>query len=1060
MGSLTFRVLLLTPLSLFTMAAVIRAADVAAENVEFGKSVFPILQRACIECHGSEKQEGDLRLDRRQDAFDSGMLVPGQPDESELLRRVMLPRNHEEVMPARGEPLSRRDILTLRNWIQQGAVWPEDWEAGRHWSYVAPARPSQPEVSDPAWPKTGVDPFLLRRLDEEGLRPSPPAAPETLVRRVFLDLIGLPPSPAEVQRFVADPSDVAYRRLVDDLLRRPQFGERWARPWLDLARYADSHGFQRDDLRDIWAYRDWVIQALNDDMPFDQFTIEQVAGDLLPDATESQKIASGFHRCAPTNVEAGSLPEETRVEQVIDRVNTTGAVWLGSTLECAQCHDHKYDPFTMVDYYGLLAYFNSTEPEAERTNPKVPSSIAFRGPTMPLSNPRNDAQRTELQDHLNRVQASRMQRRQQLDAELETWAKNLSSVTRDAPQTQVLRILDFESQGATDSFELLEDGSVLLVGDDPADNDVYTIRVRAESAGIRALRLDVLTYDSLPGKGPGRGDGQRSNFVLNEFTVTRGRSTPGDTDAAPGKADGVPTDKDAASDHADEPQGAEAGERLKFSSATADFSQQKWDVSGAIDGDPKTGWAIAPRFGQSHWAVFVLASPLDASAGEEWTVRLTQQFGSARTIGRLRLSSVTGNPLGDGIPAAVAECVAKPPETWNVAERQRLLDYRVEQDPQAIQLGRDETRLQREIEKLAADTTLVMVELDKPRPSAVFERGDYRRLGASVEPRTPAFLHQQPDGPANRLTLARWLADPANPLVARVTVNRWWAELFGQGLVPTVEDFGIKGDPPSHPELLDWLAVEFVENGWSMKHMLRQMVLSATYRQSSHSTAEMLERDDLNRLLARGPRMRMDAETIRDNALSIAGLLSLKQFGPPIRPYQPDGIWTKVGGKAYDYVVSPGEDQYRRGIYVVLKRGAPYPSFVNFDASARLACTVKRSRTNTPLQALTLLNDPVYVEAALAFARRIVTERPTSDLDSQLDYAFQLCTARRPTEFERDALRQLLEDQEQSQAEDPQGTDKLLGSIKPPPGVTRPRLAAWYAVATALLNLHETINKE
>lgn len=757
--------------------------------VNFASDVFPILQRSCLECHGPKKQEASLRLDQPTAMWESEVVVAGDPDASELIRRIALPRHHEELMPAVGEPLSSAQIQILRQWIADGAVWPENFVAAKHWAYEIPVRAELPASGDDSWSRSPIDTFVLRRIKGSGLQPSPVAEPETLVRRLFFDLIGLPPTPLEVEAFMHDPSDTRYGQLVDDLLLRAQFGEKWARPWLDLARYSDSHGFQRDDLRDNWAWRDWVIRALNDDMPFDQFTIEQIAGDLLPAATESQKIATGFHRCAATNVEAGSLPEETRAEQLIDRVNTTATVWLGTTLECAQCHDHKFDPFTQVDYYRLLAFFNNTAIEADRTNPKQPSSIAFQGPSMVIANPERDRQRETLQVKLRELE---------LEADARQLKKQIAAVKKD-------------------------------------------------------------------------------------------------------------------------------------------------------------------------------------------------------------------------------------------------------------------------MEKLTPETTLVMIEQDSPRPAFVFTRGDYRQRGADVQPGTPAILHRlsasQPADPPNRLTLAKWLVDPSNPLVARVTVNRWWLEIFGQGLATTPEDFGIKGEQPSHLELLDWLAVEFMEHNWSMKHVLRTIVLSSTYRQSSHIPPERADADDQNRMLARGPRFRLNAEAIRDNALAISGLLDLQQFGPPIRPAQPDGLWAKVGGQQYDYVVSAGTEKYRRGIYVVLKRSAPYPSFVNFDASARLACTVRRSRTNTPLQALTLLNDPVYVEAARALARRVLKEKSETDVAGQIEFAFQLCTSRVPTQEEREMLHRLLDAQSLAFEQRVEDANRIAGDAAAELKIKSHELAAWYSMAAVLLNLHETITK-
>jgi len=994
--------------------------------IDFSREIYPVLQRACIECHGVDKQEGGLRLDLRDEVFSSGIIEAGDPDESELLRRISLPRTDDEVMPAIGDPLSRRHVAALRTWIKQGAPWPEDFTAGKHWSYVAPRMPVPPQVANPHWIKSPIDRFVVRRLSKEGMMPSPRASTEKLVRRVYLDLIGLPPTPAEVNAFLADDSENRYEQLVDKLLARPQFGERWARPWLDLARYADSHGFQKDDLREHWAYRDWVIRALNDDMPFDQFTIEQIAGDLIPNATEAHRIATGFHRCTPSNVEAGSLPEETRIEQVIDRVNTTGAVWLGTTLECCQCHDHKYDPFSQKDYYKLLAFYNNTEQEADRTSPKEPSSIQFNGPSMDLSDPQRDALQADLQQQLNVANRRNDNFRKKLEVDLENWVTDLVPTSGKAPQTHVLDITHFESEGVTDSFEKLEDGSVLLVGGDPPDTDVYTVHAAADLSGIRKFRLDVLQHESLPGEGPGRGDPKRRNFVLNEFSAELRLLEPANAQLAePGP-----------------------GKGLVFSSAKASFSQKNWDVSGALKTSHKFGWAISPQFDRAHWAEFTLADPLDLPKNSELVFKLVQKWGNSRSIGRFRISAFTGSGDGLSIPGDVLKLAKKDPATWTKRERVKLIDFRAKRSEHHSRWVREISELKKRSKKNAPETTLVMIELEKPRISNVFQRGNYQSPGEEVEPGTPEVLHTLPEGPKNRLTLAHWLVSPENPLVARVAVNRLWAELFGQGIVTTVEDFGIKGEPPTHPDLLDWLAVRFVEDGWSVKKLLRAIVLSATYQQSSHVSDELLEMDDRNRMLARGPRLRMDAEMIRDNALSIAGLLDLTQYGQPIRPYQPDGIWIKTGGKSYQYGVSPGSQKHRRGVYVILKRGSPYPSFVNFDATARLACTVKRSRTNTPLQALTLLNDPVYVEAADSLAKRVLSEKNDELLDAKLDFAFQLCTARIPTKQERETLQDLYVGQ--------------LNARRDTAGANNndAELAAWQSVATVLLNLHETITKD
>lgn len=998
---------------------------VFGNEYDFTQDVYLVFQRSCFECHGPERQEADLRLDTADAVKRSGLLSESDPGRSELIRRIRLPRGHDEVMPAIGDPLLPTEVQRLEAWVAHGGKWPPDFAAPPHWSYLPPTAPPLPpraELSNPDWPKQPLDHFVARRLQAAKLQPSPPASPAALVRRVFLDVIGLPPTPAEVKAFVANPSDEAYAALVDDLLSRPQFGERWARPWLDLARYADSHGFQRDNFRDVWPYRDWVIRSLNQDMPFDQFTIEQLAGDLLPQPTEQQRIATGFHRCTPTNVEAGSLPEETRTEQVIDRVNTTAAVWLGTTLECAQCHDHKYDPFTSKEYYQLLAFFDSTELEADRANPKQASSIKFLGPYMPISHAPTDRKREAIEADIKSLEDKLAERSRQLAKDLADWAAAAAEREQDAPREHPLKVTLFKAESG-DPHEILDDQSVLLPGL-ATGVDVYKVELTLPPAlQLSALKIEALRHDRLPGKGPGRGDPQRRNFILSEFSASSG------------------------------------GQPLKFVSAVADFSQERWNVSKTIDGDERTGWAVSPQFDRGHWARFELESKLDTTKSSSLKLRISQQYGTGRTIGRIRFSAVTGDLRKGALPATVAKAIRVAAKEWSPQDRKAILDYRLGLDADARRWQADLNKRRKELKDVAPAQTLVMNELQEPRETRVYVRGDYRNPGERVQPGAPAALHVMPKGPANRLTLARWLVSRDNPLTARVTVNRWWAELFGEGIVRTLEDFGVKGERPTHPALLDHLAVSFMDHGWSMKRTLRTILLSATYRQSSRVTSMLREMDPANRLLARGPRFRLDAEMIRDNALAISGLLSLKPFGPPIRPYQPPGIWSKVGGTNYSYKTSPGNERHRRGIYVVLKRGAPYPSFINFDGSARLACTVQRSRTNTPLQALTLLNDPVYVEAAKALALRMVDEANSNDIDARIAYGFRLCTARLPQEGELHVLRRLYDEQLAALRDDDARAAALVDDVSLPADVPTQEFAAWYGVATTLLNLHETITK-
>ena len=999
----------------------------SAGAVDFAREVYPALQRACFECHGPDHQKAELRLDTGA-AVKHKSIIAGKPDESDLIRRVSLPKEDKEAMPRRGERLSQAEITHLKAWIAAGAQWPEQISTAKHWSYVKPVRPALPEVKDQAWCRTEIDRFILTRLEKEGVMPAPEASPAALIRRLSLDLTGLPPSIEEVVAFEkacgeveksrsGDDSNLytspplashipakAYENLVDRLLASKEFGVRWARPWLDLARYADSHGFQRDDLRSVWGYRDWVVNALNADMPFDQFTIEQVAGDLLPQATPQQIIATGFHRCTPTNVEAGTEPEESRINQVIDRVNTTGAVWLGTTLECAQCHNHKYDPFTQRDYYGLLSYFNNTEKEAERTNPKTPGSIQFKGVAYAMPDAKHEAQRTSLTQQMKVLETQITARESELALLKDKPASVSQAVT-------VLSPASFHTE-AGNEHDLQPDGSLLIIGD-AADKDAYTFEAALPAGPLSAVMIEALTHDSIPGDGPGRGHEDRPNFVVDKLSVTL--TTP-DGQARP----------------------------LSFGDAFASFSQKGFDVRSLIGKAEGKGWAIMPKFHQPHWAAFALTQPISIAPGSKLTLVMDQRYGGARVMGCLRVSAISGE-----VAAALPEPVKDEPEVEVVNAKRKgkkakapaALAPRFSRDPQLGKLQRQHAALQKELAALKPASTEVMRELPNPRMTTIFKRGVYTDPGEAVQPGTPAIIEARTEG-ANRLALARWLVSKDNPLTARVTVNRWWAELFGQGIVTTVEDFGIKGAPPTHPELLDWLAVEFMQHGWSMKQVLKQIVMSATYRQASEGQRAKSEAADayaLSPLLyAQGPRFRMDAEMIRDNALSIAGLINLKQGGEPIRPPQPEGLWQKVGGQQYKYEVSPGAEQHRRGLYVVLKRGSPYPSFTTFDAGPRMACVVKRSRSNTPLQALTLLNDPVYVEAAKAFASRIVKDQPDASLDARIQHAFRIALSRAPSAHETMVLKQLWE------AQMTESKDKS---------------AAWYAVASTLMNLDETITK-
>jgi hypothetical protein len=995
----------------------------AQDPVDFDRDVRPILDARCLKCHGPEKRKGGLLLTGRKAALqlgDSGLpaLVAGKPQESQIFLRATS-TDPDRRMPPSGKALSEAEIGLLRRWIESGAPWGAEAPREKHWAYVKPVRPAVPAVRDGAWPVHDLDRFILERLEAEGLRPAPPTDRARLIRRVSLDLIGLPPSVEEVDAFVADRSPDAVEKVVDRLLASPRFGEHWARHWLDLGRYADSNGFQADQFRDSWAFRDWVIDAMNADMPFDRFTIEQIAGDLLSNPTPAQRVATGFHRATTCNVEAGVDPEENRVNQVIDRVNTTATVWLGTTLECAQCHNHKFDPFTQADYYRLFAYFNGTPLEVKQ---RAGVTFDFVGPTMTL--PMAPERRAEWEGLQRRLEGLERERAKRPSPAQDGWKELVERLRRDKPKWHVLEVGPIESTGGED-FAPQEDGSVLVGGRVPGSS-TYTVTVPTTLERITAFKIETLTHSTLPGNGPGRGDDQRPNFILSEFAVS-----------------------------------TSDGAAVEFHSAKADYSQPNWEVDKAIDGDQKTGWAIAEQFALPHWAAFRLKAPLSGGPGTTLVFTLDQNYGRGRTIGRFRLSALTGSAEAVDLSTDVVKALLK--ERASPKEVEDLRKQFPSVDAETRKLDESIGAVKREIERIQPPTTLVMVEMGMPRTTNLLKRGNFLDKGAEVRPGVPEALPAlPPNAPPNRLGLARWLVDRENPLVARVTVNRWWSQIFGHGLVRTPEDFGIQGEKPTHPKLLDWLAVEFMDSGWSMKSLLRKIVTSATYRQSSRIPPALLEKDPLNLLYARGPRVRMAAESIRDSALAASGLLSARMGGPPVMPYQPPGLWRTVGRNEPKWIESSGEDRYRRGVFVVWRRAAPYPSFVNFDASDRASCVVERPRTNTPLQALTLLNDPAFVEMTLALAGRILAAPGASTDEARAEYGFRLCLSRPPTDAERAALAEAYRRERDRFAREPLLARELIAAVKrwqPPQGSDPVALAAWFSVANVLLNLDETITK-
>lgn len=947
------------------------ASAFAAEPVQFSRDVLPILSAKCFACHGPDEHErqADLRLDIEKEAKRSrdggAAVVPGSPEKSSLLARVAS-TDPDLVMPPpkAKKTLTAEQIEILRRWIADGAAWQ------RHWSFEPVIRPAG-----------SLDDLVRAPLSLKGLALRPPAAPQSLVRRLSLDLIGLPPTPEEADAFARDPSPAAYERLVDQLLARSQFGEHWARMWLDLARYADTKGYEKDLGRTMWPWRDWVVDSLNADMPLPQFTIEQLAGDLLPNGTESQRIATAFHRNTMANDEGGTDDEEFRTIAIKDRVDTTVQVWMGLTMGCAKCHTHKYDPITHEDYYRFYALFNQTE-DADRFDD---------APRMPVLTVDQRAEQERLRTVVQTAEAS-VKRAVQADDELARSAERKWKVPEIHKATT--------ESGATLTAQA--DGALVAKGTLAAE-DVYTITLSLDAGRYTALRLEAIPTKFTDGQlGVGRKPAD-PNFVVSELVA--------------------------------EVVSEDAAVPLKLINPRTDFAQDGWPVAAAIDGDLKTGWAVSPRVREPHVAIFDLAEPLTVPDVTLLRVTLKQHYGDRLLLAHLRLSVSQADPA----------------------------ELSPRQESPATRQARDELaaaqKSQRDYENSLPQLPILReLAAGKQRVTRVHQRGNFLDPGAEVTPAVlSAFGPLPPEAPTNRLGMAQWLVSPENPLTPRVWANRVWARLFGLGIVETEEDFGALGTPPSNPKLLDWLAAEYRDNGWSLKRLIKAIVMSDAYRQASEVTPELQAADPRNVLLSRGARYRLSAEVIRDQALAVSGLLSLKQGGPPVMPPQPAGLWrsTYNGQK---WVDAEGENRYRRGLYTYLKRTTPYPSFMTFDAGSGEVCQVRRIRTNTPLQALVTLNDPVYFEAAAALAKRMVGSG--EDVEARAAYGLRLALVRPLAPEEAAPLMRLYEDARQSFARDPDAATALIKSGRGEAGSVPPAdFAAWIVTASVILNLDEFLSR-
>jgi hypothetical protein len=1134
----------------------------AAGRVDFAREIRPILSNNCFQCHGPDDKnrkgggEKGLRLDTAEGAFaafdGSVAVVAGKPEESAIWKRIHSVDSDEVMPPPKtGKKITEKEAALLKRWIEEGATY-----AG-HWAYTKPVRPEVPAAAHPEWNKNPVDRFLFSRLVAEGLKVSPEADRATLARRVALDLTGLPPTLAELEGFERDTSPEAYTRFVDQLLAKPAFGEHWARMWMDLARYADSAGYPSDPGRSIWAFRDYVIRSFNQNKPFDQFTVEQLAGDLLPDATEEQRIATAFHRNTMTNNEGGTSDEEFRNAAVIDRVNTTWSVWMGSSMACAQCHTHKFDPITHNEYFSFYALLNQTE-DADR-NDEAPLH-SFYLPEESEAKKGLEQKLAGLEERFKKPSADWTQGFTAWDSSfprLVQWSGPVPKAVRSLRGSSVL---------------IRENGSV-LVGAGDKGNDRYSVDLPLEERAWNAVKLETVADPQLPGGGashgtngafvldairatliPGGLPGSTARFVRVELTgATRplqiaelevyvgGRNvaqaasptaSPANGDAVAARAvDGRGTGEGTSLVTRGEKPGEfveldlggamrveklrltvpsvggyylggfkttlldekrkpvwtkiegdfreasvefepQDGTDLKFSAVYATAAAGAFELNAVASLKPKDpanrnkGWNVSNSV-KTQGLTLIFDKPLQSRPGDVLRVELDQQTRKKEQHLASFAIQLTGDPgveLAAAIPANLNAIAVIPVEKRTPQQTAQWQDFYVRNyAPEAKSDRESLAASKKELEELKPNTVPILRELppEKQRVTKVQLRGNFQNLGDEVKPGVPAVLPalKAADGSnPNRLDMAKWIVSPENPLTSRVLVNRFWEAIFGVGIVRTSEEFGAQGEMPIHPDLLDWLATEFIRSGWDMKGLLRQLVTSAAYRQSSFVTPEAQEKDPENRFLARGPRFRSSAEVLRDQALFAGGLLSSKLYGKPVRPPKPDMGLSTAFGRGNDWIPSTGEDRYRRAIYTEIRRNSPYPSFATFDAPNREVCTLRRGRTNTPLQALVTLNDPAFIEAAQALARRVLAEGG-ADRDQRIRRAYRLVLSRGPSELEQQRLGKLLEDAYQRFSADKERAVKMaVDPIGPlPTGADPVELAAWTALSNVLLNLDETL---
>jgi hypothetical protein len=1031
-------------LGVLLMATSGRAAEnPGGQRVSFNRDVRPILSDRCFACHGPDdaKRESGLRLDVASDAIadlSSGLraIVPGAAEESEILARI-LSTDPDVVMPPPhlGKPVTPAEAAILRRWIEEGA------EYQGHWAFTRVERPEVPAVRDAAWCRGPIDRFVLARLERAELSPNPEADRETLARRLALDLTGLPPEPADIDAFVADPAPDAYEQYVEKLLASEHFGERMALEWLDAARYADSNGFQADSSRSNWPWRDWVIRAFNTNMPFDQFTVKQLAGDLLPNATRDDIVATGFNRNHRLNGEGGLIAEEWLVETIVDRVETTGQTWLGLTVGCCRCHDHKYDPITQREFFSLYAFFNSV---AEKGILAENRGGGNSDPVLRLPDERQESELSRLRRVVDDAAATVQAEEAHVEPLAVAWAESVRSLFGDpASAWEPLEPLEIRSAGGA-TFRRLDDGSWIAEGADPP-SDTYEIEAALPEGTFGGLRIEVIPDPSFAGEG-GFARGGNGNVV-----VTR-------VEAELEKPDGTV-------------------EKIDLVRAAADYAQDGYDAPQVIAGkNKKKGWAIGghkqePGLRVPRHLAVMARRRLDVDENSRVVLRIRQESFDRHSIGRFRIAFASADPTllavdGFGLTGAVRAAIETPEERRTPEQKSALAKHyrgNVDGPIRRAEEARDAAKNSLQSYEESLPSAMVMRE-GTVRDSFVLIRGEYDKPGERVTASVPAFLPPLPAGvKPDRLGLAEWIISRDHPLTSRVWVNRQWERFFGTGLVKTSENLGSQAEYPSHPELLDWLAAEFMETGWDMKGVIRAVVTSTAYRQSATVAPEALVTDPENRFLARGPRIRLAGEIVRDQALAAAGLLVPTVGGPSVRPWMPDGIWdeTSVYGDLRGYKPDTDAGRYRRSLYTIWKRTAAPPTMLLFDAPNREICTVKRSRTNTPLQALALLNETTFIEAAHGLAGRMLDEGGASTAD-RITHGFRLALGRRPDPVELATLVAGFESDlaRFAAATDDAATYAAVGLVRKPDGTTDAEFAAASLAANVILNLDEFVMRE